>query len=250
MEKFKNRRSGHFSQEELDARSARALRGLGSLFDGFTPQKYRELLTMIGRILGRNRRVTDPEDVFQDALLRILGILDRVDPEQNYRGLLYKIVRNRALSATVNAKRYSVKYKQIMTDDDGQCHEFTDSSQLSPDALAASAEIEQVLKTELLKLPPEEKDFVYRRFFLEQTLKETTVDQDCSTASAFRMGEKIKVKLKIAILDTAELGPSTETPSSNADIGLKSAKSRNRKGFSTGRKGRSTKASVTGRARN
>lgn len=144
----------------LDRARAGDQHAVGELYE-----RYHERLRKYARIELRARRGADPEDVVQDAYVKLIRNLDRFE----YRGKdsLYAYLKRVAYHAIVSETRLKDNQKMVM----GDAAEVEFMRQYdgmpTPSMIARSSELQQILEESMAELPEQMREVLLNRQVLE-----------------------------------------------------------------------------------
>jgi RNA polymerase sigma-70 factor, ECF subfamily len=125
----------------------RVLRGDADAYGELVARHMRRAFSIAWRILEHRE---DAEDVVQDAFLRALERMDRLDPKRPFRPWFYRIVMNQALNFRRSRR---VRATQPMHDD-------LAATTLSPERDAENTLLRGRLRTALAQLPERQRTIV------------------------------------------------------------------------------------------
>jgi RNA polymerase sigma-70 factor (ECF subfamily) len=153
-----------------------------SIWDNF----HKELKSFIQN---KTRNAADTDDILQDAFIRIIRNLDKVNQSDNLRHYLYGIVRN-AIYDHFNRKKtviYTDELKDVLSDEEAR------------DLNAAVAEC--CIKPFINKLPDHYRDALLITEFQDISQKELAVRLNISYSGAKSRVQRGKEKLKELLLE-------------------------------------------------
>lgn len=144
----------------LDRARAGDKRAVGELYE-----RYHERLRKYARIELRARRGADPEDIVQDAYVKLIKNLERFE----YRGKdsLYAYLKRVAYHAIVSEARLKDNQKMVM----GDAAEIEFMRQYdgmpTPSMIARSFELQQILEESMAELPEQLREVLLNRQVIE-----------------------------------------------------------------------------------
>jgi len=157
------------SEEKIADDSELAVRGHAGdseALEELLRRHQRELFGFIRRFVGG---VSEPSDVYQEIVLRIIENLDRYNPKLNFRTWMFTLAANYCKNVLRSKERRGRFHAPaVRPAGDGESIDVIESAESSspgPDAAAENAEFLDALDKELHNLPaPQREVFILREF--------------------------------------------------------------------------------------
>jgi len=113
------------------------------------------------------------EDIVQTAFIRVYKRIDQFDDSRPFAPWFMRIVTNDAVKAVQRGKRHlSLDAPISVAEDDVTFADFLEDTLPLPEAVLEDDEYKAQIRTALLELPPEQRQAVVQRYFLDMSEKE------------------------------------------------------------------------------
>jgi RNA polymerase sigma-70 factor (ECF subfamily) len=145
-------------------------------------------------VLTRNH--AEAEDLVQETYVRAIPAMDRLRPESNLKGWLFKILRNVWLNQ-LRKRRTGPQVVQTDAEDASVC-DVVDTSKDSYDTYVSKVEGEQV-RAAIQKLPTEFREVIVLREFEQLSYDEIANLLDCPAGTVMSRLARARSKLRVLL---------------------------------------------------
>jgi len=164
-------------------------------FEKLMRKYYPRVLNFIYRY-GLNRHAA--EDLTQEIFLKIHQMGPGYRPKSKFQTLLYTIVRNSALNAIRNERKYAVSLDEGIGSEEGDTYQQT-MDDGKPSALEAMVEQEKSDKIQAIinELPENQRSAVFLKRYENMSYEEIAQSLNCSVKAVKSLLNRAKETLKI-----------------------------------------------------
>ncbi len=185
--------------EQSDAEAVAQIRaGNADAYRVLVERHSRSVFRLAFRMTGNQQ---DAEDLVQETFLRAFRQIRKYDGRAGFGTWLYRIAANCSLDLIRARKRR--QEQQTMVDEEGQGMAAAASDDPTPDRIAFSVELQQLLEPALNRLSPTERTaFVLRHYegmCIEEIGKALGVQAGAAKHSVFRAVQKLRRALEPAV---------------------------------------------------
>ncbi len=201
------------TREESDSELAqKGHAGDAKALEELLRRHQRELFGFIRRFVGG---VADPNDVYQEVVLRIIENLKRYNPKMNYRTWMFTLAanycKNVLRSRKLRARFHAPATKETGGEESIDVIETAESAAKTPDAAAEDSEFMTALEKELQNLPGPQREVFILRQFNDVPFKEIAAILKIPEATArsrmFLAMDFLRVRLKRFSTGAGQRGP-------------------------------------------
>lgn len=168
-------------------------------FEKLMRKYYPRVLNFIYRY-GLNRHAA--EDLAQEIFLKIHQMGPSYRPKAKFQTLLYTIVRNSALNAIRNERKYAVSLdKNIESEEGGMIQETMDDQKASPLEVMLDHEKSDRIQAIINELPENQRSAVLLRRYEDMSYEEIAQSLNCSVKAVKSLLNRAKETLKVRMID-------------------------------------------------